>query len=236
MTPKPLISVVIPTWNEAKYLPPCIASIQAQTYPHYEVIVVDKDSADGTQALCAAAGWRVYPQVRPGISAARAEGFARAQGEIIASTSADTILPRGWLDGIAGAFDDPRVVGAYGPVVFIEGQSRKFYEFMNVASRAFFDFSNWVGQEFAIGENFAVRKSAYMAIGGFNLKLPTAEDIDLNNRIRSVGDLVYDRELVAYTSNRRLAHEKLHFFSHHVANYLRVTLLGTASSDFKPIR
>lgn len=232
----PLISVVIPTWNEAKYLPPCIASIQAQTYPTFEVIVVDKASTDGTQALCAAAGWQVYQQVQPGISAARAEGFARARGEIIASTSADTILPPGWLDGIAAAFGNPRVAGAYGPVVFIEGRSRRFYEFMNVMSRAFFDLSYQVGQEFAIGENFAVRKSAYEAVGGFNLNLPTAEDIDLNSRIRRVGDLVYDRELVAYTSNRRLAHEKLHFFSHHVANYFRVTVLGTASSDFKPIR
>ncbi len=236
MTKKPYISVVIPTLNEAKYLPPCIAALKAQTYTDFEVIVIDKASTDATLQMCKSAGWHVYQQVTPGISAARAEGFAKAKGEIIASTNADTAVPSDWLETIARTFTDPRVVGTYGPVFFLEGRTAPFYRFMNVMSKLFFGLSHLAGRDHAIGENFAVRKTAYEKIGGFNLKLPTAEDVDLNYRIRSIGKIVYHPGLVAFTSNRRLARQKFRFFTHHFANYIRLTFFGSASSDFEAIR
>jgi glycosyltransferase involved in cell wall biosynthesis len=236
MIEKPLISVVVPVWNESKYLPPCIASLSRQTYSNFEIIAIDNKSTDQTVKMCSKAGWMVYQQVQKGISAARAEGFAKAKGSIIASTNGDTAVPDNWLETIAQTFTDPAVVSTYGPVHFIEGDTQPFYKFMNLLSQAFFTFSHLIGRDHAIGENFAVSRTAYTQIGGFNLKLPTAEDVDLNYRIAKVGKIVFNPKLLAHTSNRRLAEEKLHFFAHHIENYIRLTFFNSASSDFKPIR
>ena len=99
-----------------------------------------------------------------------------------------------------------------------------------------FSLNHLLGNNYMIGENFAVRRSAYDKIGGFNPSLITAEDVDLGYRIQKVGKCLYDPKLVALTSNRRLAHEKLGFFTHHIANFIRFKLTGVASTNFKPVR
>jgi GT2 family glycosyltransferase len=234
---KPAISVVIPTYNEAKYLPPCIAAIQAQTFTDFEVIALDKSSTDATVSMCQAAGFKVVDQKsRIGISAARAEGFSHTKADIIASTNADTAVCPDWLEKITTAFLDPSVVCICGPVYFLEGRTQFFYRFMSWLSYLIFTTNHLLGNNYMIGENFAVRKSAYDKIGGFNPALITAEDVDLGYRISKVGKCVYDPKLVALTSNRRLAHEKFGFFTHHIANFIRLKLTGRASTNFKPVR
>jgi glycosyltransferase involved in cell wall biosynthesis len=231
----PKISVVIPVWNEAKYLAPCIAGIKSQTFTDFEVITVDKHSTDDTPKLVKAAGWTIFNQTKPGISAARAEGFAKAKAEIIASTNGDTQVEPDWLEKIYSSFLDPEVVCVYGPVIFLE-KHQVFYRLMNQLAFILFGLGHLIKNDHPIGENFAVRRSAYIQVGGFNLQLPTAEDVDLCYRVGKTGKTVYLPRLVAHTSNRRLAKEKLHFFLHHIENFIRLRFFGNASSDFKPIR
>lgn len=236
MTKAPFISVVIPVWNEAKFLPPCLSSFKHQSFTDYEVIAVYRHSTDATLSMCRSAGFKIHHQTSPGISAARAEGFAKAAGQIIASTNGDTAVPDNWLETIAQTFSDPKVVAVYGPVYFLEGRTQLFYRFMNLMSKLFFTLTHTLGRDHTIGENFAVRKSAYQTIGGFNLHLPTAEDVDLGYRMKKAGKIVFLPQLIAHTSNRRLARQKLRFFTHHIENYIRLTFFGSASSDFEPIR
>ena len=87
-----------------------------------------------------------------------------------------------------------------------------------------------------LGENFATTKKAYEKVGGFNLKLPTAEDVELCSRLSKIGTVKYDPKLIVLTSARRLSKQKLGFFTHHAANFIRLKLFGTASSSFDPIR
>ena len=56
----PLVSVVIPNWNGAHHLPPCLDALRAQTHPRLEVIVADNASTDGSLELLA----ERYPEVR----------------------------------------------------------------------------------------------------------------------------------------------------------------------------
>ena len=49
---KPLISVVVPVYNVEDYLQECLDSLLAQTYPNFEVILVDDASTDGSGSLC----------------------------------------------------------------------------------------------------------------------------------------------------------------------------------------
>ena len=85
------ISVVIPTYNRADSLPRALSSVQSQTLPAEEVIVVDDGSRDGTESLIR----EHYPRVRylrqrnGGVSRARNLGIAAARGEWIALLDSD---------------------------------------------------------------------------------------------------------------------------------------------------
>jgi GT2 family glycosyltransferase len=230
------ISVVVPTMNEEKYIQPCLDSLQGQTYQDFEVVAIDA-SKDSTPQICSAAGWKVVKQVSKGVSLGRAEGFAATAGEIIACTDADTVPEKQWLETVAQVFANDKVVCAYGPVYLrdcgpvLKGVAAFFY------NTIFLRFSRLIRRDNVSGQNFAIRKSAYDAAGGFRADLVTAEDVDLGLRVRKLGKVVYAKKMAVHTSARRLLAEgPLHFIGHNILNFLRITLTGKASENFKPIR
>lgn len=89
----PRVSVIIPTYNCAKFLGRTIDSALRQTYRDFEIIIVDDGSTDGTQALVAAYGEsvRYVYQTNQGASAARNAALSRASGEFIAYLDADDL-------------------------------------------------------------------------------------------------------------------------------------------------
>lgn len=60
-TNQPLISVIVPVYNIIPYLPRCVESLQKQTYPELEILLIDDGSTDDTPALCD--GWRKMTRV-----------------------------------------------------------------------------------------------------------------------------------------------------------------------------
>ncbi len=87
----PQISVIIPTCNRAWSLEKAIDSVQAQTLPPTEIIVVDDGSTDDTPDLLAAYGKsiRVFTQPNQGVSAARNQGIRHSSGDYIALLDSD---------------------------------------------------------------------------------------------------------------------------------------------------
>ncbi len=93
----PLVSIIIPCYNQARYLPDCIASLQAQTYPHWEAIIVNDGSPDNTREV--ALEWcardlrlRYVEQNNCGACGARNSGLREAKGELIQFLDADDKL------------------------------------------------------------------------------------------------------------------------------------------------
>ena len=230
------ISVVVPTMNESKYIKPCIDSLKSQTYQgEFEIIALDA-SKDNTPKICEKAGWRVVKQQGKGVSNARKEGFEATTGDIIATTDADTAVAKDWLKNIAKVFENEKVVAAYGPVYFLDGNI--LFKFgAALFFTLFLKINRWIRKDHLAGMNFAVRKSAYESIGGFREELTTAEDVDLGLRIRKQGKIVYKRKICVYTSVRRLASEGMFkFLGHHIHNYFKMYFTGKASDNFNPIR
>jgi glycosyltransferase involved in cell wall biosynthesis len=87
----PRVSVVIPTYNRARFLPAAIASIRAQTLPCSEIVVVDDGSTDDTAAVLAALGEGIVHlrQANAGPAAARNRGIHAASGELVALLDTD---------------------------------------------------------------------------------------------------------------------------------------------------
>jgi len=101
-------SVVIPNWNGAHHLPPCLDALRAQTYPDIEVIVADNASHDGSQQLLA----ERYPEVRlvqlpknRGFTGACNAGMEAATGEYVSLLNNDTEVDPNWVAEVVAAFE-----------------------------------------------------------------------------------------------------------------------------------
>jgi glycosyltransferase involved in cell wall biosynthesis len=96
MPARPLVSVIIPTYNRAALVAEAVASVLAQTWRDFEVLVVDDGSTDHTAAALAPFAGQVTVRRRPGrggVSAARNQGIAAARGQWLAFLDSDDL----WL-------------------------------------------------------------------------------------------------------------------------------------------
>lgn len=100
-------SIVIPHWNGKHFLPPCLDSLQRQTYSSIEVIIVDNASTDGSQQFIR----EHYPWVRlielsenRGFTGACNAGIQASQGEVISLLNNDTEVEPDWAEAVMDAF------------------------------------------------------------------------------------------------------------------------------------
>ena len=132
--PAPLVSVVIPNWNGLVHLPECIEALRCQTYPAFEVSVVDNDSTDGSVDWLQKHAPEVAIIRRPhndGFAAAANAGIRSAAGEFIYLLNNDTradprcieelvlALQRSRFDFAASLlvfYDDPSLVNTAGEI------------------------------------------------------------------------------------------------------------------------
>ena len=199
------VSVVVPTWNEERYLPRCLSSLvnQKHTEP-FEIIVVDGGSTDRT--LEVAEEYSVKALVRPGlpVGAARNIGARHAEGEVLAFIDADTIASEHWVNEIANAFNhNPDVVGVTGPTYPYEGShldALAYHVATGWAQRLFLK----LGFPHVAGFNCAYRKCAFWNAKGFDEGRELSEDVLLSMRIRHEGRVLFNPEMIAYTSLRRI--------------------------------
>lgn len=92
-----LVSIIVPVYGTEDYLPTCIESLQKQTYPHLEIILVDDQSPDNCPDICDAyaekdARIKVIHQKNKGVSGARNTGMDAATGEFITFVDSDDEL------------------------------------------------------------------------------------------------------------------------------------------------
>lgn len=110
----PLISIVTPSFNQAKFLPETLDSLVAQNYPNLEVIIQDGGSTDGSVAIAEdyarryPAMFRVFVEEDNGQADALNRGFARANGEILGFLNSDDTLYAGCLARVAEEIDPKR--------------------------------------------------------------------------------------------------------------------------------
>jgi glycosyltransferase involved in cell wall biosynthesis len=182
------VSVVIPCYNQARFLGEAIQSVLRQGYSDLEIIVVDDGSRDGTEEV--ASGYakedsrvRLVRQENRGLAAARNRGLAEAEGEYIVFLDSDDRLVSEALEvGV-------RELEAHPGCAFVSGICRKITADGSIVP-------GW--EQFRVRDDpylellrscpvyvpaVMYRRSVFDAVGGFDTSYKAAEDYDLYYRI-----------------------------------------------------
>lgn len=203
---EPKISVVIPAYNEEKFLPKCLESLQQQSFKDFEIIVVDNNCTDKTAEIAKSYGAKVVAEKRKGVCFARQCGVSNAKSKIIVSSDADCTYKPNWLQNIYQAFiDNSGTVAVTGPFQF--GPTPKWGRiYSNILFKTVSNVYNFKGKLIYVGaSNFAFLKEAWQKVGGYNTALAQGGDeFDLLKKINQHGDVIFIKENTVDTSSRRM--------------------------------
>lgn len=194
-----LVSIVIPCYGQAHFLPDAINSALAQTYKHVEVIVVDDGSPDNTAEVAGEfQSIQLIRQQNQGLSAARNAGYRACRGDFVAFLDADDVLlPAAIEHGLAEFKRHPEasfVAGAHVRVnVDREPISEPVVPKVGKADYATFLRCNPIGMHGTV----LFRRFALEQAGGFDVQATACEDYDLYLRISREGDVYLYPHVIA---------------------------------------
>ncbi len=176
---QPRISIVTLSFNQARFLPAALASVQDQGYPDLDHVVVDPGSSDASRAIIEALGDRVTPIFEPDSGPADGlnKGFAAASGDILGYVNADDRLLPGALAAVARAFAaDPGIGAICGNGVLVDADDTILRPIRTSrVSRA----DIGAGAMTFVQQGHFFRRAALAAAGGFNPANRTCWDYEL---------------------------------------------------------
>jgi glycosyltransferase involved in cell wall biosynthesis len=177
----PLVSVIIPTYNRAALVAEAVASVEAQTFRDFEILVVDDGSTDATlEALARLEGVKVLRRrSRDGVAAARNVGAAAARGEWLAFLDSDDLwLPEKLARQMAYLEARPGLLLCQTDETWVRHGLRvnKPESHKKVAGRIFLpSLKRCMVSPSAV----VLNRRLFLDHGGFDEDLPAAEDYDL---------------------------------------------------------
>ena len=196
----PFVSVLVPARNEAHTIERCLRCLEKLDYPpdRLEILIGDDHSTDDT-ARRVAAFIRGRPQFRlirvgPPLGQARAKANAlvylirAARGEFYFITDADGCVPPSWIKALLGPFADPSVGAVSG--VTLPAARRLPQQWQSLEWLYFLSLLRFLppSDVTALGNNMAVRKTAYDSTGGYErIPFSVTEDLALYHALRRRG-------------------------------------------------
>ncbi len=189
------ITVYIPAYNVASFLPQSIESVLGQTLNPAKILVVDDGSRDDSATI--AESYREVTLVRHdknrGLAAARNTAFRVASTEFVASLDADCVAEKTWLEMLLPHMADPKIAGAGG--FLMEGIQISLADRWRRAHMP----QEWgmkvvQNPKFLFGCNNLFRRTAVLDAGGYDERFRTnGEDFDLSRRlIAKKWEIIYD--------------------------------------------
>ncbi|WP_052055690.1 glycosyltransferase [Myxosarcina sp. GI1] len=196
---EPIVSVIIPSYNSAAFLPAAIASVLTQSYRHFEIIVVDDGSVDRTRELATSYPVKYIYQQNQGVSAARNRGVSEAIGELVVFLDADDILlPQALEIGVEAITSHPESGFVAGSCQEIDAGGAIISE-SNLASTRIANYQTLLrGEAFVPPSVLMFRKTAIKSVGGFNNRFKGAEDYDFYLRIARQFPIYCHNQTVTY--------------------------------------
>ncbi|OGG24250.1 hypothetical protein A3A79_03620 [Candidatus Gottesmanbacteria bacterium RIFCSPLOWO2_01_FULL_43_11b] len=197
------ISVVIPAYNEEKYLPQTLASLKKLSRTPDEIIVVNASSTDATKDVALRSGTKVITVKKSTIGYSRQVGLKAAKSEVIVFTDADVNIPSDWLTRMETYIQKPGVVGVFGGFRVPDGPWwYKIYIniLQPVLNMVYFSI---LRIPMATGQNMAFYKEKALSVGGFPEEFRIAEDIEIARRLMRIGKIIFRQDFYVWASGRR---------------------------------
>ncbi|WP_447599244.1 glycosyltransferase [Nitrospira sp. Nam80] len=183
-----LVSVVIPSFNHAGFLPDAIQSVMEQTYGPVEIIVIDDGSDDETEHVVKAYQCvRYVKQRNRGVTAARNVGLKLSAGSYVLFLDADDrLLSKAIEIGIRSLQANPDCALTFGTFYMIDGDGKRKGSCHPVTQRRY-GYSDFLEQNFIGNPGVALyRKDPLLAVDGFDSANQAAGDYDLYLRLTYV--------------------------------------------------
>ena len=182
----PLVSVIIPTYQNGQYVSQAIESVLKQTCNDFEIIVVDDGSSDNTPTVLQTFKEKIIivSQSNRGTPAARNAGIKICQGKYIAFLDADDIWLEDKLEKQLALFEkNPRVGLVYSDIYFFEGKTRKGRAFEHIIPKSGHVEIDLFQIDFVPMPTVVIKHECLDTTGLFDETLRYCEDYDLWLRI-----------------------------------------------------
>lgn len=209
----PLVSIVVPVYNRAEDIGPCLKTLLHLNYPacRREIIVVDDASQDNTVSVVRQYDVKLIVQERNrGQSAARNAGVAAATGEIVAFIDSDCLADPNWLAELTPYFQDPRIalVGGY-----VGSHFRKTWLDRYEAAKSPLNMGGncitcqQTDSDFYVPTcNMLMRRKAFLEVAGLDEAWRVGEDVDLCWKLKKRG------HRLLYVPQGKVDHKHRHRF------------------------
>jgi glycosyltransferase involved in cell wall biosynthesis len=191
--------VVIPCYNQAHFLGEAIESVLEQTYPHYEIVVVDDGATDNTSEVASRypGKVRLIRQENRGLSGARNTGIRHSEGEYVVFLDADDRLLPGALQAGLGCFrQQPECAFVSGHCRFIWADGSFLMETRPPPIRSDIYLTILNRSHFIIPGAVMYQRSVFDTVGWFDPAVNAAADYDLYLRIARAFPVYYHGEVV----------------------------------------
>ena len=176
----PLVAVVVTTKNEEKNIANCLESIKGQTWRNIEVIVVDNNSTDNTQAIAKNYTDKVYTK-GPERSAQRNYGIIeKARGDYVLFLDADMIITPYLVENCVKFIEKENCVALYLKEIVL---GKKYFSRVRRFEREFYDGTVVDGARF-------FKREAFISVRGFDETLNGPEDWDLDKKFKQKGKII----------------------------------------------
>jgi glycosyltransferase involved in cell wall biosynthesis len=191
------VSIVIPCFNHARFLPEAIESALAQTHPDVEVVVVDDGSTDGSADIASRYPVRLIRQPNGGLALARNAGLRASSGNTVIFLDADDRLRRDAAErGCAALERSPGTMMAFGRCQLIDEAGAPLATNLPAVRADYYQAllrSNYIWMPAMA----AYRRGVFDSVGGFDGSWNAAADYDLYLRIASRFPIVSHDDVVA---------------------------------------
>lgn len=177
-----MLSIIIPAYNEEKYLPKLLDCIKMQSYKDYEVIVADANSKDKTRQIAKRYGCRIVNGGMP--AEGRNNGAKASKGDLLLFMDADAIIDRLFLENAVNEIKWKNLDVA---AVYIYPDTNSFIYFVFLGIYNLLLFTTQLFSPHAVGSGIFCSRWLHNKVKGFDETVKLAEDADYVKRCGKIG-------------------------------------------------
>jgi glycosyltransferase involved in cell wall biosynthesis len=239
----PLISIIIPIFNEEKYLGSCLKSLEEQTYKNLEIIVVDDGSTDKSLKIAKKFDVKILKQKHQGPGAARNLGAKIAKGSILVFVDADMKYDKRYVEKLTLQIIKKNVIGTFHQEEFIANSDNVWADCWRINSELPKNRRLPLNNEKKSNIFRAIQKKYFDKVGGFDISKGYFDDKTVSEKlkIKSVGV----KDAISYHYNPSSLSEVYYSArwigsglksEQNIKGFLRFCFLNSLRNAFKKIR